>query len=197
MPKCKNNDKKYYTGREKTPRGKGLDSEKFKDGSRKRGTDGRMYESRGNVWKAITPAGVRGGMSSPKRKKKTSRGREEDYDYSPMYSDEQADDPKNQIAAFGGGYAPIDRYVVKTGNQLFTRGNDVDFKSSAKDAQKYADDINDQNGDSDASVVKLSDADVKFYKDNLPTSKGDYLHPSIDHYANLYPHNAAFGGGYA
>lgn len=53
MPLCKNllnGVKKYYKGDESTPRGRGYCAAHEKDGTRKRGKNGRMYVSRGNRW---------------------------------------------------------------------------------------------------------------------------------------------------
>lgn len=51
-----------------TPRGKGLHSRDFEDGTRRKGTDGRWYVSRGNVWRLVSP------QKTGKWVKKTSRG---------------------------------------------------------------------------------------------------------------------------
>lgn len=63
-----------------TPHGRGLKSADFPDGTRRKGTDGKYYVSRGNVWRAITPqkkgkwlterASSKKKIKSPTKKKK-------------------------------------------------------------------------------------------------------------------------------
>ena len=43
MPVCKNTSKKYYTGKENTPLGKGFSASVEKVGKRMKGLDGNMY----------------------------------------------------------------------------------------------------------------------------------------------------------
>ena len=43
MPKCKNDPKSFYTGKEPSPRGKGFCAKKERIGSKKRGKDGNVW----------------------------------------------------------------------------------------------------------------------------------------------------------
>ena len=43
MPKCKNDNKRYYKGNEPSPRGLGYSAQVMKEGSKKKGKDGNMW----------------------------------------------------------------------------------------------------------------------------------------------------------
>ena len=43
MPKCKNDAKSFFTGKEQSPRGNGVCAKKEKVGSKKRGRDKKMW----------------------------------------------------------------------------------------------------------------------------------------------------------
>lgn len=43
MPKCKNDDKSFYTGKEPSPKGKGFSAKKTPIGTKKRGKDGKLW----------------------------------------------------------------------------------------------------------------------------------------------------------
>ena len=208
MPRCKNNSNKYYTGKEKSPRGKGFDAEKVPEGTRKKGTNNKLYESKNNVWRLTGSSSVR----SPKRNKKTARG----------WSD---DDPKNSIAAFGGGYAQpsgnsiaafgggyaqtpeenyrsgmygdfysddlpssgAPKYHVKSDTQLFSQTDGSPEKINRltsfinkSDAKQYADEMNLGLDQPNAKVVKLNAKDIDSY--NLHKDIGGaYYHPFSEH----------------
>lgn len=83
MPRCKNCPKNttkptYYTGKEKTPRGKGFAAKHEQEGKKMKGKDGNMYHVSKNRWvlhkskvaRKMTPTSGR--KRSPGRPRKTS-----------------------------------------------------------------------------------------------------------------------------
>ena len=94
MPKCYNDPKKRFSGRELTPLGKGYTSSNEKIGKRMKGIDGSMYvvkkSGKNKKWVKIdTKQNVTSPMSRRRKKKKPKV--EEEY-YSSSSDEEDIDD---------------------------------------------------------------------------------------------------------
>lgn len=64
MPRCKNSPDVYYTGKENTPLGRGYSSRGEKEGQKRKGKNGEMYQIKNGRWSKI----------SGKRKNKNPKG---------------------------------------------------------------------------------------------------------------------------